>query len=249
MKLPVIVAAGLLLWPALAMAENWISVIGTAKPIDGGETLYTEHHRILRENGLPLQHQVKYRDPDGEVIGIKTVDYRRAAAAPEFGMRDTRNGYEEGAREQDGEYRLYTREDADAKEKSKAIADGKDLVADAGFDGFVRQNMARLQAGEKVSFRLAIANSLRTYDFRARKTKAMEYQGKQAVEIYVEPDSLLRWLVDPLTLIYATEPVQLLMYQGRTNIRNPNNGDRYDARIEFGAEQPAAAPEPDTETE
>ena len=146
-------------------------------------------------------------------------------------------------------YRLYTREDADAKEKSKAIADGKDLVADAGFDGFVRQNMARLQAGEKVSFRLAIANSLRTYDFRARKTKAMEYQGKQAVEIYVEPDSLLRWLVDPLTLIYATEPVQLLMYQGRTNIRNPNNGDRYDARIEFGAEQPAAAPEPDTETE
>lgn len=227
---------------ALAADGEWIKVTGTASKPGSDKLLYTEHHQILRKDGLPLRHRVQYRDPQGELIADKQVDYSRSAAAPAFELRDSRSNYQEGAR-YNGEQYLLFRTEPGSEQESKAQDLGPDLVVDAGFDGFVRQNIASLRQGKTIDFRLGVAGSLRSFDFRAKMTGERQLEGRTLVDIRVEPDSMLRWFVDPLELVYAADPVQLLEYRGRTNIRKPDGDSRYDAVIRFGDEQAIEAPE------
>ena len=224
--------------------DGWIEVIGTATALKGEDVLYTEHHWIQRVDGQPREHQVRYLDPDGKLIATKQVRYPHSPATPAFTMRDLRHGTEEGGEYADDRYFLFKQEGAQAKRKREAIALGPDLVVDAGFDGFVRQHLEALAQGQQVDFRLGVAGSLRSFDFRARKTGERTLDGRRAFDIRVEPDSMLRWFVDPLELVYAIEPVQLLEYRGRTNIATDKGDSRHDAVIRFGAEKPSSGPEP-----
>lgn len=230
---------------APTQADNgWIEVIGTATSLDGKETLYAEHHWIQRIDGQPRQHQVRYLAPDGQLIATKQVNYPHSPATPAFIMRDLRHGTVEGGEYAEDRYFLFKQDSAQAKRKREAIALGPDLVVDAGFDGFVRQHLEALAQGQQVDFRLGVAGSLRSFDFRARKTGERSIDGRRVFDIRVEPDSMLRWFVDPLELVYAVEPVQLLEYRGRTNIATDNGKKRHDAVIRFGAEKPSSGPEP-----
>lgn len=221
----------------------WIETVGTARSLDGEALLYTEHHRIGRRDGLPVRHTVRYEDADGRLIAFKRVDYQRSASSPAFELVDVRDGYVEGARHtEDGRYVIYRQEPGQRREE-KEIAFGPDLVTDAGFDGHVRRNIGRLEQGGRLRFRLALPGSLRTVDFRATLTGRAPDGDRPAVQIRVEPDSLLRWLVDPLDLVYTTQPLQLREYRGRTNIRD-GRGGRFDAVIRFDDEQPADGPHP-----
>lgn len=224
--------------------DGWIEVVGTATPLDGGDPLYTEHHWIQRIDGQPREHQVRYRAPDGQLIATKQVSYPHSPATPAFTMRDLRHGTLEGGEYADDRYFLFKQEGPKAKRKREAVSLGPDLVVDAGFDGFVRQHLDALAQGQQVDFRLGVAGSLRSFDFRARKTGERSMDGRRVFDIRVEPDSMLRWFVDPLELVYAVEPVQLLEYRGRTNIATDNGKKRHDAVIRFGAEKPSSGPEP-----
>ena len=224
-----------------AATDGWIEVVGRAHDLDDDRLLYVEQHRILRRQGLPVSHTVSYRDPDGVEIAFKTVDYARSIASPAFELRDHRDGYREGARfTDDGRYRLFRQEPGQPLEEQEIEFD-EHLVTDAGFDAYVRKHLATMSAGKRVAFRLGLPGVLRTFDFRARRTGIDESNGRAVLKIRVEPDSLLRLVVDPLDLVYAIEPVQLLEFRGRTNIRNAKGG-RYDARIVFGPESPADGP-------
>lgn len=229
---------------AAPASDGWIEVIGTATPLKGDELLYTEHHWIRRVDGQPREHQVRYLAPDGSLIATKQVSYPHSPATPAFTMRDLRHQTEEGGEYADDRYFLFKQEDPNAKRKREAIALGPDLVVDAGFDGFVRQHLEALTQGQQVDFRLGVAGSLRSFDFRARKTGERTVDGRRAFDIRVEPDSMLRWFVDPLELVYSVEPVQLLEYRGRTNIATDDGDSRHDAIIRFGAETPSSGPEP-----
>lgn len=236
--------AGLTTAPPGLADDGWIQVVGTATELEGDKVLYTEHHWIRRVDGQPREHQVRYRNPDGELIATKQVRYPHSPAAPAFTMRDLRHGTVEGGEYADDRYWLFKQEGAQAKRKREAMPLAADLVVDAGFDGFVRQNIEALNRGEQIDFRLGVAGSLRTFDFRARKTGEREQDGRRVIDIRVEPDSMLRWFVDPLELVYSAQPIQLLQYRGRTNIAEPDGDSRYDAVIRFGPETPGSAPEP-----
>lgn len=235
----VLAVCGLDLAPAAA-ADGWVEVVGEARSIKGNDLLYTEHHRIHRSEGLPTRHLVSYRNADGQDFATKQIDYGRSVSSPAFEMTDSRDGYVEGARFEDERYLLY-RIEPGKEEKTRELEFGPDLVTDAGFDAYVRQHIGRVLDGERLRFRLGLAGALRSVNFRARLIERFEDPSGPAARIRVEPDSLLRFLIDPLELVYSLQPLQLRAYRGRTNIRDVD-GDAIDAVIRFDDETPAEAP-------
>lgn len=227
---------------ATPAAAQWGHVVGEARSLDDDRLLYSEHHHIERRDGLPTRHRVIYRRADGAAFANKRIDYARSVSSPVFELTDERDGYVEGARFDGDDYLLYRIETADSEEETRELEFGPDLVTDAGFDAYVRQHMDRVLDGNRLRFRLGLAGALRTVDFRARLIERFEHESGPAARIRVEPDSLLRFLVDSLELVYSLEPLQLRVYRGRTNIRD-DDGDAIDAVIRFGDETPADAPD------
>jgi len=87
-----------------------------------------------------------------------------------------------------------------------------------------------------------VAGNLDRYKFRARRVEDGQFQGRTAVRFRVEPDSLLRYLVSPLELMYDAESKKLLEYRGISNVHDPATGKAYNARIIYPDQPPADAP-------
>jgi hypothetical protein len=53
--------------------------------------------------------------------------------------------------------------------------------------------------------------------------------------VTVEPDSLLRWVVSPIELVYNMEGTRLLQYTGLSNVLDPATGQVYPrVQIQYG---------------
>jgi hypothetical protein len=102
--------------------------------------------------------------------------------------------------------------------------------------------MAQLLAGKTLKFTFAAAGQLDSYSFRARKVGQTSFEGRPAIQLKVDPDSLLRFLVEPLILTYDPQSRQLLEYRGISNVINPATGKPYNARIAYYSKPPDDAP-------
>lgn len=225
----------LLILAFAASAEpRLVETVGHATELESGKLVYTEHHRIVEENGRYLRHDVTYKNPDGAIIATKTVDYTRSPYAPAFRLDDKRDGYLEGSEYTDKGYRLFYRKAEGEELKSDYVKQGKlTMVTDAGFNLFMIDNMQKLKAGETLTIDLCVAERQAAYAFRGYQSGSPVIDGSQAVEITTEPNSaLIRLLVDPLKIAFDAENHRLLAYEGTTNIRRPD-GKRYVARIIF----------------
>ena len=116
------------------------------------------------------------------------------------------------------------------------------MVADCGSQGWLVDHFDMLAAGKTLSFTLAVAGQLDAYKFRARKTGDVEFEGKRAVRIRVEPASILRFVAPSLELTYDPETRRLLEYIGVTNVHDPATHKPYQARIAFFSKRPDNAP-------
>jgi hypothetical protein len=117
-----------------------------------------------------------------------------------------------------------------------------DMAADAGFTNFMVAHLPELAAGKTVNFKLGVAGLLDAYSFRARRVGTTEFEGQTAVNLSIEPDSLLRYLVDPLLLTYDIPGKRLLEYRGVSDVINPATGKAYTVRVAFYTKAPADAP-------
>lgn len=205
-------------------------LVGYAYDRATDKLIYTEQHTFETEGDELVKHQVDYVDADGKLLAAKTLDYRGHPYAPEFRMDDKRDDYVEGAQYTDEGYRLFRTRDE--KSGDKVLTPESDMVADAGFDRYVRDHLEELLGGEQQSFHMAIAGHLTELRFRVRLLDKEPLFGVPAARFRVEPASLLRLIADPIDITYATETGRLLRYVGVTNIRNAQ-GKRYDARIDF----------------
>lgn len=209
-------------------------VTGEAYDRQTGKLLYTEHHRIAIRNQFPFEHTVVYRHPDGTPLANKTLDYSHASFAPDFQLEDLRDGYIEGGRTTENGYQLIHRKNAATPTERANVSPppNLDLVADAGFDAYVKTHLATLQDGEPRQFRLAVAGQLDSYTFEAHLAETYELFGRPAARIRIQPASLLRLIVAPIDITYDLETTALLRYEGLSNIRD-KDGNRYDTRIDF----------------
>ncbi len=221
----------------LLLASAWASasadaadLVGYAYDRESGKLVYTEQHAFEYENDQLVSHQVDYVAADGDVLAKKSLSYRNHPYAPEFRLDDQRDDYVEGAEYTTEGYRLFR--ERDSKSGDKVLKRDLNLVADAGFDQYVRDHLDELLSGEQQKFHMAIAGHLTELRFRIQLLDQEPLFGVPAARFRVEPASLLRFIADPIEITYATETGRLLRYVGVTNIRNAE-GKRYDARIDF----------------
>lgn len=228
----------LLLMP-LAQAETH-RFYGHAFDLKSDVYLYTEVHEQEIVDGVWKRGRIRYYDPDGELIGDKQLSFDADPYIPVYELTLPYKDYVEGISAVGDEISLYKSSGGERKEKSIRRRDM--MAADSGFHSLLRDNFETLMKGETARFRLVVAGNLDGYSFRARKVGETRFDGVDAVKLIVEPDSLLRLLVDKLELVYEPKERQLLEYRGISNIHDPQTGDAYNARIVYPKAPPAGAP-------
>lgn len=231
----------LLLATASFVARAEGSFYGYAYDLASGKYLYTEVHHPVIEGGKEVASTIRYFAPDGKEVGKKTLDYRADAYVPKFRFDLPGEGYAE-AITANGETIDMLKISGKGKEKHKSIEREGFTAADSGFNHAVQDNLAKLVKGETVNFKFAVAGQLDSYRFKVSKVGTGTFEGKPAVKLLVQADSLLRFVAPDLNLLYDPDSKRLLEYKGVSNIHDPATGKAYNARIVYFAKPPEDAP-------
>lgn len=213
---------------------------GVAREPDSDRLLYLEQHLVRRQDGEPTERLVLYRCGDGTPFARKRVDYRGSAVAPEFVFEDARIGYREGLRRRTGVESVWVREGAGEAERSAPLEDDVRLVADAGFDEFIRDNWTPLVAGESVPLRFAVPSRLESLGFKVNRQGSAQFAGEPAETFRLRLGGLLGWLAPHIDVAYGRDSRRLLRFEGLSNLRDDDGESQLVARIEFPTPAKAA---------
>lgn len=218
------------------------TVVGFARDATTQRFLYTEVHDFTRApDGKVLTVQTRYHDPQGREIARKSLDYRANRYIPLYKMEVPAQRYTEGIRSNADPVVVF-KQDGD-REEAKSLARESGLeAADSGFNHLLMDQLPRLLQGETVSFRLIVAGQTDSFRFRAKQVGETTFEQTPAVRLRVEPDSLLRLLVDPLELVYDKQGTRLISYRGVSNIIDPRTQQVYkQVVITYGGPVPPEA--------
>lgn len=214
---------------------------GVARDPVHGRELYREQHWLRHQDGVPLERLTLYRCADGGAFARKRVDYRRSRLAPEFELEDARSGYREGLRRTGGLPTLFFRERAGGAESARALA-AASLVADAGFDEFIRRHWTALAAGQRLPLEFALPSRLRSLGFTVQRTGALRtVAGESAITFRLALGGMLRWIAPHIEVSYGERSRRLLRFEGLANLRDERGDGQWVARIDFAAPPRAAA--------
>jgi hypothetical protein len=237
------IAWALLAAVAAARAEpQTLRFYGYAYDLQSGKYLYTEVYHEEVEQERWLSGHTSYYDADGHRIGEKSLSFAADPYVPTYSLSLPEAGYAEGISAVGaGGVQMFKQSRGQARQ-SGSVPKLPEMAADSGFHSYLYDHMAELLAGHTVRFRFAVAGQLDSYSFRARKTGDTSFEGRPAVQLKVDPDSLLRYLVDPLLLTYDPLTKRLLEYRGISNVINPASGKPYNVRIAYYSKTPDDAP-------
>lgn len=218
-------------WAALLLAAAGVAQAsitrhdGEARDPDTRRVLYREEHLIRRNGDAPTERLVLYRCPDRTAFARKRVDYRRSRLAPDFELIDAR-GHREGLRREGARTLVWS---GDAPAKALAATEAP-LVADAGFDEFLRARWSTLTAGEPQRLAFAVPAYGRSLDFRIAPKAGADRGAVQRFELRI--DGLLGRMLPSITVDYDREERLLRRFLGLTNIRDAR-GEQVRAEILF----------------
>ena len=218
---------------------------GYAYDLASNRFLYTEVHdqRVVGERWLG--GTIDYYAPDGRHIGHKSLDFSQDPYVPVYRMElnTARGHYMEAITAVLPDRIDMIKQGYGATKIGEAsVPHHNPICGDSGFHTFIRDNFTELLEGQTLNFRFAVAGNLDAYRFRARLVDRTTFEGRPAVRIRVEPDSLLRWLVDPLLLTYEPDQRKLVEYRGISNLHDPATGKAYNVRVIYPSVRPADAP-------
>jgi hypothetical protein len=217
-------------------------VVGVAVDPGTQRHLYTEvHEQVLSADGSVLTGTTTYHASSGQEIGRKTLDYRQNRTVPVFRMEMPGPGYAEGIRQVKGSVEVFKDDKGRTRSKTLPLDDGL-VAADSGFNQLLIDQWPALQRGDALSFQLIVAGQTDAYRFQARKVGEGSFEGERTLRLRVAPDSMLRWLVDPIDLVYGTAPPRLLEYRGVSNVIDPATGEVYRrVRVHYPSQLPPEA--------
>lgn len=241
-RIALLAGAGCLCMTLLTPAQA-ARVQGKVRDASNQRLLYTEvHEQTLAADGSVQTELTTYLDPQGREIGRKVLDFRANRTVPRYRMDLPQQRYAEGLTEAGSDISLFKTDQGQEQRKRLPLAKGP-VAADSGFNQLLLDHMTEIKAGETVAFVLIVPGKADQYQFRARKRPEVTNLGEATqLHVMVEPDSLLRWVVSPIELIYNTEGTRLLQYTGLSNVLDPATGQVYPrVQIQYGY-----APSPET---
>ncbi|MBX3712952.1 MAG: hypothetical protein KF800_13405 [Lysobacter sp.] len=218
---------------SLPARATLLAVDGDARSPDRARLLYRESHLIRQDGDRPLERLVLYRCPDGRAFARKRIDYRPSALAPDFELVDAR-GHREGLRREGGRVLVWSGDDA-----PRALpAPGAPLVADAGFDEYLRRHWTAATSGRPQRIAFAVPAYGRSLSFKVRGQPPRDAAGPHRFELRL--DGVLGRLAPAIRVEYDDQR-RLRRFVGLTNIRDAR-GDQVEAEIVFAGSPRAADP-------
>jgi hypothetical protein len=199
-----------------------------ASALRDGAALYREEHLVRLAEGSPEERLVLYRCLDGAAFARKRVRYGADPSAPSFQLEDARSGYREGAeRTAQGVRVAWT---APGGAEAAALLPPGPLVADAGFDEWVRAAWEPLTDGESQSMQFLVPSRLRAYRFEVAPVESGD-PGLRAFRLRL--GGWLGWLVPSIEVAYEASTRRLVRFEGLSNLRDDAGDAPLKVRIEF----------------
>lgn len=205
------------------------NIIGLSLDHKTQEPLYCEYHfDEYQAQGLQ-RSVVKYIDTQGQAIAEKRLDFSQKLLAPNVSQQDQRQGEKRmlayNADQQ--HFTLMYQKNNDAKPKQAIITEAKlsaPIVADAGFDVFVKQQWQPLVTGDAVE--LAFLSPVHTRAITLTITEragevcgGIDYDSSQSICLMVKPKSaMLKLFAKPLALLYDRSTQRLQVFSGVVNL-------------------------------
>lgn len=240
------ISTGLLLAMCLTHAASAFAepreerYLGYAVEQGSGRYLYTEVHQHQYEGRRWLGGSIRYVAPDGQLLGEKQLDLRNNPYVPVMRYQLNVPAYEERITAVDAK-RFVLEQRKNGKIERATLSVTVNQAADSGFNAFLVDHLDEFAAGQSVNLRFAVVGQLDQYRFRIKPAGRTVVAGEPALRLRVEPDSLLRLVVDPIDVVYGLTSRQLLSYRGVSNILDPATAKAYQVLISYRV-KPASAP-------
>ena len=222
----------LLLLPTICVAETVVRYEqGQAWNLAKTKLMYTESHWTTSENSILKNRTVLYRCADGTPFARKEINYASSAYAPTFSFKDSRFNYQEGLRWQNGSPQVWFIRDG--KSQEKLLKASINLVADAGFDAFIKSRWPALIAAQTQSLDFALPSRLTSYGFNLQLINSLAYKSEPAHSFKLGLQSWLGFIAPNIEVIYGHNSKRLLRFKGLSNILNDQGEKPVQAIIEF----------------
>jgi hypothetical protein len=206
---------------------------GYARDLRTNALLYVESHAVANAGTARETRVVLYQCADGSPFARKELTYTRDRSAPGFRFEDARSGYADGLTRDEKGLEVFERSGRAAPLRRERV-DGEGLVADAGFDEFVRARWEELESGKAVDAPFLVPSRLDSMPFRLRKVDEASIDGETVSVIRLSLAGLLRFFLPDIDVSYRKRDRALMRYRGTTNIRDAS-GKLLEAQIDFPA--------------
>ncbi len=196
--------------------------IGIARDAQDNSVRYIEHHQY-DDNG---QHEVRYFDPSQNILLEKLMAYDGLPQHPSIVQRDYLRDTQVEVRYGKEVATMVTSQGDKSEQFTFDIS--PEIVVDAGFDAYIRDNWARFDQQSRQEVTFAIAGQSRLLPMKIERTDVREYGASFRV---IPANWLVRMLFPEIRLNYD-ENRHLVRYEGFTNLKTETNQSR-DVVIEF----------------
>lgn len=199
---------------------------GLAVQRESGKALYTEHHQEESSGGQVDILRTAFVNAKGDTIAERTLDFKVSSTKPAYVFKDRRSGWEEGATEEGESFRVFCKKGKGKSRREKVLDVPGPAVIDGGFNNFLRQNMADLDAGKRLQFNFVVPSRLDWYRFVAREDKEASKGGLKV--LVAEPENALLRLVAPhIQVTYDPKTGLMSGYEGISNVSDDRGGNQY----------------------
>ncbi|MBF0289484.1 MAG: hypothetical protein HQM14_16855 [SAR324 cluster bacterium] len=223
----------------MAFSNNAMSLelsthyLGRAYDLESNQLAYTEEYKEYSRNGMVEEATVTYFSPLGKVIAEKKITFRDTITVPDFMMLDQRNGYIEGVSQEETGFKITFQNDKESPKISKTVQPSFPVVVDAGFHYFILENWEALTAGKRLTFNFVVPSIQDFLLFEIKKVENASQGVSEQVQFQTGVSNfLLKAFVDPILLTYDAKTLQLLKYEGISNVNN-DDGKSHNVRIEM----------------
>lgn len=216
------------------VASDGLVFRGSARDLQTGKPLYRENHFVSHPGTARELRIVHYQCPNSNaVFARKEIDYSLSREMPRFTLVDAPAGYTEGLRTlPNGRAQVFQIPGPGRSERNAPLASGEAVVADAGFDEFLRRNWAALERGQTLRFAFLVPSRLHAFQFRVAKNREESVEGATVSVMRLGLAGLIGRFLPEIEASYRKSDQVLVRYKGLTNLRDAA-GDNFSARIEF----------------
>ena len=203
--------------------------------IETKEFLYKEEHLIEINASKIIKSTTEYIDKQGQLRAKRVLKYGEDLTKPDFRIDHYNIEYHEGAKRIDTNVVRVFRGNNNETEQLDLILND-DFVIDAGLNHYFAKHWENLLNGEELNFYFITPSQLDYFNFRVYKNDIVTINGKEGMELIVEPNSFfLRLFFSSIYVTYALDTKEILFYKGISNIYD-NNAEIYDVIIDYTME-------------